>query len=112
MQSSPKPCLCVNTEGWAAKGLFADFLLVVKISTLYLGYHQPNLGLYSQNGKTSYRQILRSLEAASLDVVLVVSLSNVLGISAAVFPMCLSNYRTIGNLNVKLAASILHEISL
>ena len=33
-----------------------------------------HLGLYSLSGKTSYRQILRSLEAAWLDVTMIVSL--------------------------------------
>ena len=47
----------------------------------------PNIsvlqGLYSLSGKTSYRQISWSLEAARLDVAMVVSLWNLTGTSAA-----------------------------
>ena len=39
-------------------------------------------GLYSISGKTSYRQISWSLEAARLDVAMVVSLWNLTGIPA------------------------------
>ena len=53
-------------------------------------------GLYSLNGKTSYRQISRSLEAARLGVIMIVSLWNLTGISAAVLPRCLSNFRAMG----------------
>ena len=51
------------------------------------------LGLYSLSDKTSYRQISRSLEAARLGVIMIVSLWNLTGISAAVLPRCLSNFR-------------------
>ena len=53
-------------------------------------------GLYSLSGKTSYRQISWSLEAARLDVTMIVSLWNLTGISAAVLPRCLSNFRSFG----------------
>ena len=53
-------------------------------------------GLYSLSGKTSYRQISRSLEVARLDVTIIVSLWNLTGISAALLPRCLSNFRAIG----------------
>ena len=39
--------------------------------------------LYSLNGKTSYREISRSLEATRLDLILTISLWNLIGISAA-----------------------------
>ena len=69
------------------------------------------LGLYSLSGKTSYRQISRSLEPARLGVIMIVSLWNLSGISAAVLPRCLSNFRAMGQvLNSNLAASRLHEI--
>ena len=42
-----------------------------------------SLVLYSLSGKTSYRQISWSLEAARLDVAMVVSLWNLTGTSAA-----------------------------
>ena len=45
------------------------------------------LGLYSLSGRTSYRNILWSLKAARL---------NILTISAALLPRCLSGFRTIG----------------
>ena len=56
-----------------------------------------HLGLYSLSGKTSYRQISRSLEAARLGVIMIVSLWNLTGISAAVLLRCLSNIRAMGN---------------
>ena len=52
--------------------------------------------LYSLSGKTSYRQISRSLEAARLDVTMVVSLWNSTGTSAALLPRYLPNFRAIG----------------
>ena len=54
------------------------------------------LGLYSLSGKTSYRQISWSLEAARLDVAMVVSLWNLTGTSAALLPRYLPNFRAIG----------------
>ena len=54
------------------------------------------LGLYSLSGKTSYRQISWSLEAARLDVAMVVSLWNLTGTSAAALPRYLPNFRAIG----------------
>ena len=52
-------------------------------------------GLYSLSGKTSYRQISWSLEAARLSVIMIVSHWNLTGISAALLPRCLSNFRAI-----------------
>ena len=59
-------------------------------------YHQWGLCLYSLSGKMSYRQISWSFEAARLDVIMIVSLWNLTGISAALLPMCLSTFRMIG----------------
>ena len=53
-------------------------------------------GLYSLSGKTSYRQNSRSLEAARLNLIMIVSLRNLTVISAALLPRCLSNFRAIG----------------
>ena len=53
-------------------------------------------GLYSLSGKTSYRQISWSLEAARLDVAIIVSFWNLTGTSAAAVPRYLSNFRAIG----------------
>ena len=55
-----------------------------------------SLSLYSLSGKTSYRQISWSLEAARLDVAMVVSLWNLTGTSAAALPRYLPNFRAIG----------------
>ena len=54
-------------------------------------------GLYSLSGKTSYRQISWSLEVAKLGVIMIVSLWNLTGISAALLPRCLSNSKAIVN---------------
>ena len=53
------------------------------------------LGLYSLSGKTSYRKISWSLEAARFGFKLFQSLWNLAGTSVALLPMCLSNFRTI-----------------
>ena len=53
------------------------------------------LGLYSLNGKTSYRKISWSLEAAGFGSKLFQSLWNLVGTSAALLPRCLSNFRAI-----------------
>ena len=52
-------------------------------------------GLYSLSGKTSYRKISRSLEAARFEFKLFQSLWNLAGTSAALLPRCLSNFRAI-----------------
>ena len=54
-------------------------------------------GLFSLSSKTSYRQISRSLEAARLDVIMMVSLCNLTDISAVLQPRCLSNFSVIRN---------------
>ena len=61
---------------------------------VYLG-HNWLLGLYSLSGKTSYRKILWSLEAARFGFKLFQSLWNLAGTSAALLPRCLSNFRAI-----------------
>ena len=53
------------------------------------------LGLYSLSGKTSYRKISWSFEAARFGFKLFQSLWNLAGTSAALLPMCLSNFRAI-----------------
>ena len=54
-----------------------------------------NLGLYSLSGKTSYRKISWSLEAARFGIKLFQLLWNLAGTSAALLPRCLSNFRAI-----------------
>ena len=55
----------------------------------------PDQGLYSLSGKTSYRKISWSLEAARFEFKLFQSLWNLAGTSAALLPRCLSNFRAI-----------------
>ena len=52
-------------------------------------------GLYSLSGNTSYRQISWSLEATRLGVIRIVMLWNLTGVSAALLPRCLSNFRVV-----------------
>ena len=59
--------------------------------------------LYSLSGKTSYHKILRCLEALRLDVMMIVLLWNLTGISAVLLPWCLLNF------NMNLGASRLHR---
>ena len=56
---------------------------------------RPTLGFYSLSGWTSHHKNSWKLEAERLDVVMIVSLWNLTGISAALLPMCLSNFRAI-----------------
>ena len=51
----------------------------------------------SLNGRTSHRKISQSLEVARFDVIMILSPSNLTGISAALLPRWLSNFRTTGN---------------
>ena len=55
-------------------------------------------GLYSLSGRTSYRKISWSLEAARFTFRLFQSLWNVTGTSAAALPRCLSNLRAMQSL--------------
>ena len=55
-------------------------------------------GLYSLSGWTSCRKISRSLEAGRFRSRLFQSLWNLTGISAALLPRCLSNFKTIWSL--------------
>ena len=62
-----------------------------------------DLGLYSLSGKTSYRQVSWSLEATRLDVTMIASLRNLTGISVALLPKCLSNFRAIGKVKTRIS---------
>ena len=59
-----------------------------------------NVGLYSLSRWWSYRQ---SLVAGRLDVIMMVSLWNLTGISVALLPMCLSNFRTTGKVKTRIS---------
>ena len=62
-----------------------------------------SLGLYSLSGKTSYRQISWSLEAARLGVMIIAPLRNLTGSSAALLPRGLSNFRAIGKVETRIS---------
>ena len=57
--------------------------------------HSSSQDLYPLSGKTSYRQISWSLEAARLGVIIIAPLWNLTGTSAALLPRSLSNFRAI-----------------
>ena len=62
------------------------------------------LGLYSLSGKTCYRQITWIFEAARFDVMLIVSLGNLIGTSAVLLPMHLmSNFGVISNVYIRIS---------
>ena len=75
----------------------------VKKSHSSSSLHLCALSLYSQSGKTSYRQISWSFEAARFGFRLFQSLRILTGTSAAVLPRCLSNFRAL--------RSLIHTIS-
>ena len=60
-------------------------------------------GLYPQSGKTYCRQISWSVEAARLDVIMIISLWNLTGFSAALLPRCLSDFRAIGKVKTRIS---------
>ena len=60
-------------------------------------------GTLSTKRTTSYRKILWSLEAAWLDVIMFISLWNLIGISAALLSRCLSNFRAIGKVYTRIS---------
>ena len=59
--------------------------------------------LYSLSGRKSYRNISCSLEAARLDIIMIVLDWNSTGISAALLPRCLSNFRVIGKVQIRIS---------
>ena len=77
------------------KSMFGFYLIKLDMASV-LEWDKNILGLYSLSGKTSYRQISWSLETARLDVIMIVSLWNLAGVSAALLPRCLPNFRAIG----------------
>ena len=77
---------------WCRKILF---LWSIRVDNMYRRNVSTALGLFTSS-KTSYRKISWSLEAARLDIIMIVLLWNLTGISAALLPRCLSNLRAIG----------------
>ena len=89
-------CILWNLQGFLNvnfKDSVATSLNVCKIKVTH--FSKPHQGLYSLSGKTSYRKISRSLEAAIFGLYLFQSLWNLAGTSAALLPRCLSNFRAI-----------------
>ena len=84
-------CVVVPTILSTRKNVFALGDKPCNGMTQHLCYQ----GLYSLSGKTSYRKISWSLEAARFGFKLFQSLWNLAGTSAALLPRCLSNFRAI-----------------
>ena len=87
---------------------FGFIIKVLMIRLMFIHIYQRGFtgievihGLYSLSGKTSYRQISWSLEAARLDVAMVVSLWNLTGTSAASLPRYLPNFTAIGKVKTR-----------
>ena len=76
---------------------------VQRISMHYLNFDWSCLGPVSISEKTSFRKISSSLEAARFVFRIVRSLWNLTGTSAAVLPMCLSNFKTIRQFKVQIS---------
>ena len=75
--------------------LFTDILHIGWIPIAVCHWIFIPQGLYSLNGKTSYRKISWSLEGARFGFKLFQSLWNLAGTSAALLPRCLSHFRAI-----------------
>ena len=60
-------------------------------------------GLYSLSGWSSYRQISWSLEAAKSVLLMIVSLGHWTATLAAALPGCLSNFRAIGKVWIRIS---------
>ena len=60
-------------------------------------------GLYSLSGKTPYRQISWIIEAARLDVAIVISLWNLTGTSAAALARYQPNFRATGKVSTRIS---------
>ena len=68
---------------------------MIHTSSITVASQSITLCLYSLSGKTSYRKISWSIEAARFGFKLFQSLWNLAGTSAALLPRCLSNFRAI-----------------
>ena len=75
------------------------------VKPLYEGFHcmYCTQGLYSLSVRTSYRQNSWSLGVAGLDGMMIVSLWNLTGSSAALLPRWLSNFRAIGKVETRIS---------
>ena len=90
-----------NRYKWDAKwssygyGTFSGSIPLLGAVIHHARKRSTNQGLYSLSGKTSYRKISWSLEAARFGFRLFQSLWNLTGTSAAALPRCLSNFRAL-----------------
>ena len=87
--------ICMYVSWCTGCGCNNDELDINVLSCLLVSSFWLHLGLYSSSGKTSYRKISWSLEAARFGFRLFQSLWNLTGPSAAVLPRCLSNFRAL-----------------
>ena len=85
--------------------------LTTQFTDAYMCPRAPtySLGLYSLSGRTAYRQISCSPEAARLDATMIVSLWNLAVISATWLPRSLSNFRGIGKVLTRI--SLLRDLA-
>ena len=89
-------CICTfSPQGWIKIPSALKLMRCVK--------QCPFMGLYSLSGKTSYLHTSWGFEAARLNVIIVVSFWNLTGISAALLSRCLSNLRSIGNIQTRIS---------
>ena len=93
---------CITTTIWRCRILFVrqwQSNVQWKLSWQWLKWHRHVTvelqGLYSTNGRASYRTISWSLEETRFGFVTTASLWNLTDISAAILPKCLSNFRSI-----------------
>ena len=105
---SPKHEPCCLLSDWLQKTKWLMFLkwhlkliffyILIQISPTFVPkdpIYNNSGPPYSLSGKTSYRKISWSLEAARFGFKLFLSLWNLAGTSAALLPRCLSNFRAI-----------------
>ena len=87
---------CDTVRRWRPNNMFDDeSWLIHEMAVCHQTSTMLTLGLYSLSGKTSYRKISWSLEAARFGFKLFQWLWNLAGTSAALLPRCLSNFRAI-----------------
>ena len=83
---------------------FDDVIMVCEICSILLSEtsrRKIHLGLYSLSRRTRDCEISYSLEAARFDVVMIVWVWNLTGISAVLPPGCMSFVRTIGKVKTR-----------
>ena len=83
------------------KTLLSILSVAIEVLLLSIRVRQRNahVGLYSLSRRTSYRQRSWNLEAARLYVMIIVSIWNLIGISATLLPRRLSNFTAIGKIS-------------